>query len=118
MGETLWAPYPREPTLCALLLQYLISASIAGAVALVGRIFFFNGYRSGERSEEATGWCSRWCPANLPASPFVLVCALAPCSTGDPKARYRGGFTHFGTLALLGMVIGWSAQLLAPVVGL
>ncbi|EFN54337.1 hypothetical protein CHLNCDRAFT_135580 [Chlorella variabilis] len=63
--------------------SYLISASIAGAVALVGRIFFFNGY-----------------------------------STGDPKARYRGGFTHFGTLALLGMVIGWSAQLLAPVVGL
>jgi glutathione S-transferase len=71
------------PTLYTLLLtagyKYPVSASVAGAVYLLGRILYFQGY-----------------------------------STGDPKGRYRGGFGHFGEFGLLGMVIRWSVELLAP----
>lgn len=60
-------------------LQFPISAAVAGAVALLGRIVYFNGY-----------------------------------STGDPKNRQRGGFLHLGVIALMGMVVRWSVELLAP----
>ena len=33
-------------------------------------------------------------------------------ATGDPKARYRGGWNHFGSLGLLGLAISWSVELL------
>ena len=32
-------------------------------------------------------------------------------STGDPKARYRGGFCHFGLLGLLGLAVVWALEL-------
>ena len=67
------------PTFYALLLtaglRYPVSASIAAAVYLVGRIFYFKGY-----------------------------------STGDPKGRQKGGFTHFGALALVVMVFKFAIE--------
>ncbi|GAB4821870.1 hypothetical protein N2152v2_008916 [Parachlorella kessleri] len=33
-------------------------------------------------------------------------------STGDPKARYRGGFCHFGLLGLLVLSVAWAIELL------
>lgn len=33
-------------------------------------------------------------------------------SSGDPKARYRGGFNHIGMLALLGMSGAFAVQLM------
>jgi len=36
------------------------------------------------------------------------------CSTGDPNKRMRGGFNHLATFGLMGMVIRWSVELIAP----
>ena len=35
-------------------------------------------------------------------------------STGDPKARLKGGFLHLATLVQLGMVAAWAVELLLP----
>ncbi|KAI7841927.1 hypothetical protein COHA_004455 [Chlorella ohadii] len=71
------------PTFYALLLtagyKYPLAAASCGAVYLLGRILYFNGY-----------------------------------ATGNPEKRYKGGFGHLGQIGLLGMVIRWSVELLAP----
>ena len=115
-------------------LQYPVSASVVGAVYLVGRVLYF-------QVRPWAFWCAwttlgsfSWLPMSPTSSwqrggwprqrvlrataqsfaPSTSAC-LQGYSTSGPKGRMRGiPAVYVGALSLLGMVARWSVSLLRP----